>query len=153
VGATTLFATHYHDLTDLAGEREGVRNLHFTADRDGDDVTFLHRVAEGPASSSYGIEVARMAGVPDSVVDRARALVDGDDDRRLTNGHGAGVDVEDREAAEGERNSSVDAADATPPDDSPVDPTVAETLRAVDLATTTPIEALNLLADLAERVE
>ncbi|WP_318570492.1 DNA mismatch repair protein MutS [Salinigranum marinum] len=76
VGATTLFATHYHELTDLAEDHEGVFTLHFTADRDGDDVTFLHRVAAGPSSSSYGIEVARLAGVPDRVVERARALVE-----------------------------------------------------------------------------
>ncbi len=90
VGATTLFATHYHDLTELAGERERVRNLHFAADQDGEDVTFLHRVAEGPASSSYGVEVARMAGVPAPVVDRAHALVDGDG---ATTGHDEGMQV------------------------------------------------------------
>jgi len=156
VGATTLFATHYHDLTELADERERVRNLHFAADQDGEDVTFLHRVAEGPASSSYGVEVARMAGVPAPVVDRARALVGGDGaptghDEGMqvtlsglggvaTNGTGNGV-------SDGSAASEDDAADAT------VDPVVAAELRDVDLATTTPIEALNLLADLQSRVE
>ncbi len=76
VGSTTLFATHYHDLTALADEYEGVFNLHFDARRDGEDVTFLHRVEPGPSSSSYGVEVARMAGVPDPVVERSRELID-----------------------------------------------------------------------------
>jgi DNA mismatch repair protein MutS len=76
VGASTLFATHYHELTDLEADHEGVFTLHFTADRDEEGVTFLHRVAEGPSSSSYGVEVARLAGVPDRVVERADDLVD-----------------------------------------------------------------------------
>jgi DNA mismatch repair protein MutS len=76
VGATTLFATHYHDLTGLADRRERVTNLHFAVDREGDEVTFLHTVEPGASSSSYGVEVARLAGVPDAVVERSRALVE-----------------------------------------------------------------------------
>jgi DNA mismatch repair protein MutS len=79
LGAMTLFATHYHGLTSLATEREGIFNLHFAATREGDEVTFLHRVAPGASSASYGIEVARMAGVPETVVDRARSVVDSAD--------------------------------------------------------------------------
>ena len=81
VGATTLFATHYHDLTEIAHDLDGVRLLHFAVDGgsesadDTDGVTFLHAVAEGSASASYGIEVARLAGVPESVVARSRDLV------------------------------------------------------------------------------
>ncbi|QKG93135.1 DNA mismatch repair protein MutS [Halorubrum salinarum] len=75
LGATALFATHYHGLTDLAEERERVFNLHFTATREDGDVTFLHRVVPGASSSSYGVEVAELAGVPGPVVDRARDLV------------------------------------------------------------------------------
>ena len=76
LGAMTLFATHYHGLTTLADERESVFNLHFAATREGEDITFLHRVAPGASSASYGIEVARMAGVPETVVDRARSVVE-----------------------------------------------------------------------------
>ncbi|WP_123620550.1 DNA mismatch repair protein MutS [Halorubrum sp. CSM-61] len=75
LGATALFATHYHDLTDLADERERAFNLHFTATREDGDVTFLHRVVPGASSSSYGVEVAELAGVPAPVVDRSRDLV------------------------------------------------------------------------------
>ena len=149
VGATTLFATHYHDLTGLAEAYPRVRNLHFAAERsgatgsrpaaDGDDVTFLHRVAAGPASSSYGVEVARMAGVPAPVVERSRALVDGDPE---TNGHDEGVQV----TLDGVDPEAVDGDDGVPSD-------LVATLREVDLARTTPIEALNLLADLQGRLD
>jgi len=77
VGATTLFATHYHELTRLADARPGVRNLHFTVDRSGEELTFLHSVVEGPSSASYGVDVARLAGVPGTVIERSRALLDG----------------------------------------------------------------------------
>jgi len=159
VGATTLFATHYHDLTGLADEYARMRNLHFAAEReeprssgsrpaaDGDDVTFLHRVAEGPASSSYGVEVARLAGVPAPVVERSRSLV-GETDSE-TNGHEEGVQV----TLSGVGADGVDAkrgADAT---DGGTDAELGDHLREVDLARTTPIEALNLLADLKDRIE
>ncbi|MFC6730521.1 DNA mismatch repair protein MutS, partial [Natronoarchaeum mannanilyticum] len=63
VGATTLFATHHHDLTEIADDLDRVANLHFAARRDGDDVTFDHELSRGPATASYGVEVAKMAGV------------------------------------------------------------------------------------------
>lgn len=190
LGATTLFATHYHELTDLADDRERVCNLHFTATREDGDVTFLHRVARGASSSSYGVEVAELAGVPPAVVDRARDLVD-DADRDGSSapegpvgstdstGEGRSTDPMD----EGEptapaepAESAADPADATldafaegdgpdRPDDADVgsrgadgdrDEAAAEvlaTLRELDLARTTPIEALNALRDLQERAE
>jgi len=86
LGATTLFATHYHGLTELADKREGVVNRHFAATREGDEVTFLHRVAPGASSASYGIEVARMAGVPETVVDRARSVVESADGSQAESG-------------------------------------------------------------------
>ena len=163
VGATTLFATHYHDLTGLANERERVRNLHFAAEREGapddprsgGDVTFLHRVAEGPASSSYGVEVARMAGVPDPVVERARTLVDDGDGAgtqvTLPGAVGAG-DVTDGTTGHEAEGTGADGEERAP-GTTTADPDVAAALREADLATTTPIEALNLLADLKDRVE
>ncbi|MFC5972280.1 DNA mismatch repair protein MutS [Halomarina salina] len=76
VGATTLFATHYHELTRIAESRERIRNFHFTIDRSGDEVTFLHSVVEGASEASYGVEVAQLAGVPGTVIDRSRDLID-----------------------------------------------------------------------------
>jgi DNA mismatch repair protein MutS len=120
VGASTLFATHYHELTDLEADHEGVFTLHFTADRDEEGVTFLHRVAEGPSSSSYGVEVARLAGVPDRVVERADDLVDAAEReaaRRTAAGESAetGRDSGDEHTATGRDGAhghdAVDAAD------------------------------------------
>ncbi len=74
--ARTIFATHYHELNNLAGERENVANFQVLVEETGDDLLFLHQVSEGGASRSYGIEAARLAGVPQSVVQRARQVLD-----------------------------------------------------------------------------
>ncbi len=70
--AFTLFATHYFELTTLPDEYAGIANVHLTAAEHGDGVVFLHAVREGPASQSYGLQVARLAGVPPRVIERAR---------------------------------------------------------------------------------
>ena len=74
--ARTVFATHYHELNALAGERTNVANCQVLVEETGSDLVFLHRVAAGGASRSYGIEAARLAGVPASVVQRARQVLD-----------------------------------------------------------------------------
>ncbi|MEZ3162763.1 DNA mismatch repair protein MutS [Halorubrum sp. RMP-47] len=128
LGATALFATHYHGLTALAEERERVFNLHFTATREDGDVTFLHRVVPGASSSSYGVEVAELAGVPGPVVDRARDLVAAEeaDRARGASGDGRGdaadaaepsgesgpaADADDRDGDSGDREGDPDARD------------------------------------------
>ncbi|MGB9956682.1 DNA mismatch repair protein MutS [Haloferax prahovense] len=178
VGATTLFATHYHDLTDAADDREGVFNLHFTAARRDGEVTFLHSVADGPSSSSYGVEVAQLAGVPASVVARARDLVDETDAGvaddadadgvAATNGEvdetaedgtlAAYVDGLENGHRENEHRKQGPAATATTATAAAAEPNpeleaVAEALREADLADTTPLEALNLLSDLKGTLE
>ena len=157
LGATALFATHYHDLTDLAAERERVFNLHFTAAREDGAVTFLHRVAPGASSSSYGVEVAELAGVPAPVVDRSRELV-------AAAGSGADDAGEERSARDADHDSSASDADSDTPlrerlAENGADATggppseVAAALRELDLARTTPIEALNALHDLQNRLD
>ena len=74
-GARTLFATHYHELTELAGQLDGVRNLSVSVKEAGDRIIFLHKVEPGKADRSYGIEVARLAGLPAAVIDRARQVL------------------------------------------------------------------------------
>ena len=74
--ARTVFATHYHELNNLANERTNVANFQVLVEETGDDLLFLHRVSEGGASRSYGIEAARLAGVPATVVQRARQVLD-----------------------------------------------------------------------------
>ena len=164
LAATTLFATHYHGLTTLADSHTGIRNLHFTARRHDHDVTFLHRVASGPADESYGIEVAEMSGVPETVVTRARDLVDSDtisaDGREststgqstsgaLTTDHGEPATRPDNTRANGddeEREVRESATQAVPD-------AVAETLAALDIATMTPLEALNTLHNLQREID
>ncbi|MCQ2479138.1 MAG: DNA mismatch repair protein MutS [Clostridia bacterium] len=75
LGAKTLFATHYHELTELEEKMEGVKNYNIAVKKRGDDITFLRRIIRGGADGSYGIEVAKLAGVPNSVVNRARAIL------------------------------------------------------------------------------
>ncbi|HSW49257.1 MAG TPA: DNA mismatch repair protein MutS [Bryobacteraceae bacterium] len=74
-GAKTLFATHYHELTELADQLEGVRNLHVSVKESGDQIVFLRKVQPGSADRSYGIEVARLAGLPAGVIERAREIL------------------------------------------------------------------------------
>jgi len=154
-GATTLFATHYHGLTDLAGEHDRVVNRHFAAtERDG-EVTFLHRIREGAASSSYGVEVAELAGVPDSVVARAHDLVAAERD-----GGGSTPDADpadatpqrtlDEIATNGHGTPSPPTASGSPRDDPAVADLLAD-LRDLSLPETTPLEALNSLHDLQRR--
>jgi DNA mismatch repair protein MutS len=71
IGAKTLFATHYHEITQLAEKFPKMKNLNVAVKEEGDHITFLHRVVEGPADRSYGIQVAKLAGLPQEVVERA----------------------------------------------------------------------------------
>ena len=75
IGAKTLFATHYHELTDIEQEIEGVRNYNIAVRKRGADIVFLRKIVPGAADDSYGVEVARLAGLPDKVVSRARELL------------------------------------------------------------------------------
>ena len=142
LGATALFATHYHELTDLADDRDRVFNLHFTATREDGDVTFLHRVVPGASSSSYGVEVAELAGVPSPVVERSRELVAAETEDRADGGPTPGAG--DRAAGD-----ETDRADGETDASSPV----LAALRDLDLARMTPIEALNALHDLQSRAD
>jgi DNA mismatch repair protein MutS len=140
VGATTLFATHHHELTEVAAALPNARNLHFAAATDGaaseESVAFSHDLREGPAGASYGIEVARSAGVPDPIVSRAHELLE-------------------REAEESDSEGDVaevtDAPTVAP--NGGVDEAVFDRLRRTDVANTTPLEALELLAELKQAMD
>ena len=132
VGATTLFATHHHELTADADRLPDAVNLHFAATRQPDGVTFEHEVRDGAATASYGVEVARTAGVPDEVVDRAREFLDAPEP-----------------AAEGQPS----AADSEDDEGGEQDGDLAERLADVNVAELTPVEALNVLNDLKRRTD
>ncbi|HEX6391034.1 MAG TPA: DNA mismatch repair protein MutS [Solirubrobacteraceae bacterium] len=124
-GAKVLFATHFHELTQLAARLDGVRNFHVAVREWNDEIVFLHKVRPGGTDRSYGIQVARLAGLPPSVIARAKALL-----ARFEEQGQATADVSD----------AVQLGLFAPP----ADPLAAE-LAALDLAHVTPIEALNLL--------
>ena len=140
----TLFATHYHELTDLADALPGVVNFHVAAREWRDDIVFLRKVVAGRSDRSYGIQVARLAGLPAVVVDRARDILNA---------------LEHDELSRGGR-PSLSAAAATPRQQPGLFETapitadwIAEKLRATDVNQLTPIAALTLLAELKREVE
>jgi DNA mismatch repair protein MutS len=144
LGARTLFATHFHELADLAELRERVRNGHFEVREWGDDVVFLRRLVPGEASRSYGIQVARLAGLPAPVIQRAREIL-----RALESG-----ELRMREVAAGEEAAAQLRLfeGAAAPGGAPAPAGLAaaerealEALRAADPERTAPIDALLLL--------
>jgi DNA mismatch repair protein MutS len=141
VGCRTLFATHYHELQDLARERPAVRNLTVAVREVGDRVVFLRKLVQGGASRSYGIEVAKLAGLPAAVLARAREI--------LKNLEAMEVDEAGHAAlARGSRRRPDPSAQlglfAAPGD--PAAAEVANALRELDLDALRPLDALNLLA-------
>ena len=138
--AKTLFATHYFELTELANQLSGVKNYHVSVKETGGGVVFLRRVEPGAADRSYGIEVAKLAGLPNEVIDRARDVLAEHEsaERRLT-GHLAN-----------DESRPAPAAQLTI--FTPISQPVLEKLRQVDLNGLTPLEALNLLAELKKQI-
>jgi len=140
VRAKTLFATHYFELTELAEQLSGVKNYHVSVKETGGSVVFLRRVEPGAADRSYGIEVAKLAGLPNEVVIRARAVLAEHEssERRLSEHLTPG--------AEAERPTQLTIF-------TPLSQPVLEKLREVDLNRLTPLEALNLLAELKRQID
>jgi DNA mismatch repair protein MutS len=140
--ARTLFATHYHELTELADLLPAVKNVHVSVKETPNEIVFLRHVEPGSASKSYGIEVARMAGLPRSVIERAREVLKKHEQsehelsERLTPG------ASDAASSNGHQQVLF----------TPIDREVLERLRATDLDQLTPIDALTLLADLKKQI-
>jgi DNA mismatch repair protein MutS len=137
--AKTLFATHYHELTELAERLSGVKNYHVSVKETGGGIAFLRKVEPGAADRSYGIEVAKLAGLPPEVVERARQVLEEHESaqRRLT----AALEADEAEPA------SVQLTMFTP-----LSEKIVGRLRAADLDRLTPLEALNLLAELKKQL-
>jgi DNA mismatch repair protein MutS len=141
VGCRTLFATHYHELQDLARERPAVRNLTVAVREVGEQVVFLRKLVQGGASRSYGIEVAKLAGLPAEVIARAREI--------LRNLEAMEVDEGGHATLARERRRSEAASQLALFGGGSSDPAVAEVakaLRALDVDALRPLDALNLLA-------
>jgi DNA mismatch repair protein MutS len=133
VGAKTLFATHYHELTSLEEEEKGVVNYNIAAKKRSDDIIFLRKIVRGAADDSYGIEVAKLAGVPNEVVKNAKKVL-----AELVSG--APVQAKEKKA-EAEELGFVTL-------DNMSEKAVCDKLRAVDINTLTPLEAINLIFEL-----
>ena len=136
LGAKTLFATHYHELTELENSVAGVKNYNIAVKKRGDDITFLRRIIAGCADGSYGIEVAKLAGVPTSVVERAKVVL------KELEGEGLKAPVRKIEADEPEMQISFGNSNAND---------IVEKLKKLDVNTLTPIEAMTVLYELAKQ--
>ncbi len=140
IGAKTLFATHYHELTSLEEELDGVVNYNIAAKKRGDSITFLRKIVRGSTDDSYGIEVAKLAGLPNEVIKRAREVL---------------ADVEQTakalQAPRAEKSTPVD--DTLISFEDCINDQVIEQLRGVDLNTLSPYEAMSFLFDLKKRLQ
>ena len=139
IGAKTLFATHYHELTSMEDEFEGIVNYNIAAKKRGDNITFLRKIVRGSTDDSYGIEVAKLAGIPNEVIKRAREVL---------------ASVESTAKAIGESNAKPKAVDDSLISiDDFVNEQVIEELRAVDINTLSPYEAMSFLFGLQKRLK
>ncbi len=139
LGAKTLFATHYHELTAMEGMLDGVKNYSIAVKKRGDDITFLRRIVRGGADESFGIEVAKLAGVPDSVVRRAKAILKELEANKIEIDFKAEEAVQE-EPEEIQYNFASEAREE-----------LIRILQATDVNTLTPIEAMQTLNDLVQK--
>lgn len=140
IGAKTLFATHYHELTDMEDAFPGIVNYNIAAKKRGDSITFLRKIVRGGTDDSYGIEVAKLAGVPNEVVKRAREILkDIEEGSHIAVGHNVVKKDNDVDLFAGFISS--------------VNDEVAEKLKSIDINTTTPIEAINILFELKKMLK
>jgi DNA mismatch repair protein MutS len=147
IGCKTVFATHYHELTQLADEFTSVRNYNVDVRESGDRILFLHRLKPGGADRSYGIEVGRLAGLPQPVIARARALLKLLEGEQIVAALSGKAGIAARAPRTNGDQLGLFMTDVPHP--------VVERLREIDVNTLTPLEALALLAQLTQdaRVE
>ena len=145
LGAKTLFATHYHELTELEGKMDNVNNYCIAVKENGDNIVFLRKIVKGGADKSYGIQVAKLAGVPDMVIDRAKEIVAELTDNDITEK----VQAIARDS-KGDKKVKVQHYDDVDIDqmslfDTVTDEDVLKRLQEIDITTLTPMDALNTL--------
>lgn len=153
LGAKTLFATHYHELTELEGKMDNVNNYCIAVKEQGDDIVFLRKIVKGGADKSYGIQVAKLAGVPDMVIDRAKEIVEQLSDNDITEK----VQSIEIDRGKGERKKAVryDEVDLEQISlfDTVKDEDVIQELKEIDISNLTPLDALNTLYRLQNRLK
>ena len=151
LGAKTLFATHYHELTELEGKLNNVNNYCVAVKEKGDDIVFLRKIVKGGADKSYGIQVAKLAGVPDNVIERAKEIVEELSNNDIT-------EIVQNISAEGGSKRSKPKLDEVDLEqisllDTMDNDTILNELKELDLGQMTPIEAMNKLYELQNKVK
>ena len=151
LGAKTLFATHYHELTELEGKLDNVNNYCIAVKEKGDDIVFLRKIVKGGADRSYGIQVAKLAGVPDSVINRAKEICQELIDNNIT----CGVESLAPEKRAHQKVKKLDEVDKNQISlfDTVDDDEILTELKELDLGNYTPIEALNKLYELQGKLK
>ena len=139
IGAKTLFATHYHELTSLEGEIDGVVNYNIAAKKRGDNITFLRKIVRGSTDDSYGIEVAKLAGIPNEVIKRAKEVL-------------ASVEATAKAISTSDKKQT-EIDDTLISFDDCIKEQVIEELKAVDINTLSPYEAMSFLFGLQKRLK
>ncbi len=140
IGAKTLFATHYHELSELEGTVDGVKNYNIAVKKRGDDITFLRRIVRGGADGSYGIEVAKLAGIPENVIKRAKNILKALEQNDLMKPRSqAEISQEEAEPQMSFEGNSREY--------------IMDRLRTIDVNTLTPIEAMGLLYELTDKAK
>ena len=142
LGAKSLFATHYHELTVMEGLLDGVKNYSIAVKKRGDDITFLRKIVKGGADQSFGIEVAKLAGVPDSVVKRAKVILKELEANSTPIEFAAENEIEDESQSDIQYNFTAQGTDE-----------ILEILKATDINSITPMEALQTLFDLKQKAQ
>ncbi len=137
IGAKTLFATHYHEMTDLENSLEGIKNYNVAVKRKGDDITFLRKIIRGGCDDSYGIQVAKLAGVPQKVIERAKDIL-----KSLEEGEAVKNDA-------GRKNNDIPLQFTL----DTVDNAVIGKIRSLDVNTLTPMECMNTLFELSNMLK
>ncbi|MCR5477905.1 MAG: DNA mismatch repair protein MutS [Lachnospiraceae bacterium] len=155
LGAKTLFATHYHELTELEGKIDNVNNYCIAVKESGEDIVFLRKIVKGGADRSYGIQVAKLAGLPDMVIDRAKEIADQLQDQSITEQISA-IAVKDQSASSGKtvRVTAPDEVDMGQMSffDMVSDEDVLKELSEIEITTLTPLDAMNTLYRLQSKL-
>ncbi|MBO4947397.1 MAG: DNA mismatch repair protein MutS, partial [Lachnospiraceae bacterium] len=144
LGAKTLFATHYHELTELEGQLPGVHNYCIAVKEQGDDIVFLRKIMRGGADRSYGIQVAKLAGLPQDVIERANEILSELLDEHDLAGKGKKVTVAKPKKKEEPKQLSFFA--------NPMEQEVVAEIQSLDLSNMTPMKALVYLSELQEKL-
>ncbi len=153
LGAKTLFATHYHELTELEGRINNVKNFSIAVKEQGDDIIFLRKIVKGGADKSYGIQVAKLAGVPDMVIDRAKEivaqLVDNDIIEKIQS-----IEVKANNGTKKAKVEHLDEVDLAQMSlfDTVKDEDIIEELKNLDITSMTPLDAMNTLYKFQNRL-